>query len=384
MTDKPTQVRASKKWRWVWIFVSLAFLATVLVILSEAENTADVSRTEPPQAAPVVTVQEVSFKEVNATISAYAELRPHWDADIRSAVSGRILEVYDEALAGARVQKGARLFSIEKTQFQTTVASAELSLENARLALLRAQNSMAVALRQFERDGTKPPTDLAIHLPQVRIAERTVASAKAQLQAAQRELENTEITAPFSGFVTKRSASLGQTVNAGETLVHLSDDRQFELMVELSQADWELLDHPIAGKTAEVFHRDGRLLGQARIRQGGGFLDKATRQVRVFLEVHNPSETMLAGDFLKVVFHGRSISNTLAIPEAALSRAGYVWMVDRKNQLRRFRPDILFRTENTISVFPPQGSGPWNIVKTPLASFLPGQRVTPIGVRAEL
>ena len=82
-------------------------------------------------------------------------------------------------------------------------------------------------------------------------------------------------------------ASLGQNGSAGEAaLVHLSDDSQFELVAELSQADWALADHPIAGAKARLYtSRQGAPLGEAQIRQGGGFLDQNTRQVRVFLDV---------------------------------------------------------------------------------------------------
>ena len=236
---------------------------------------------------------------------------------------------------------------------------------------------MTIARRQFERDGTKPPNDLALHLPDQRIADRAVASAQAQLAAARQQLADTEVTAPFSGFVTGRVASLGQTVTVGEALVTLSDDSQFELLAELSQRDWALLYHPIAGGEARLFHRDGRSLGTAHIRRGGGFLDPKTRQMRVFLEVSDPADGVLAGDFLRIVFLGRKVAGTLTLPETALTRAGYVWLVDGDNLLVRFRPEILFRGDDAITIARPDLPGPWRVAKTPLASFLPGQMVSP-------
>ncbi len=377
MDDAETRQTARPQRRWLWIALSLAMLTAVLVLVSETEDTANVTVAEAPSPAPTVTVLEVLPSDAAATVTAFAELRPRWDAEIRAAVPGRITVVHDAALAGERVDAGTLLFSIEKTRYRTAVAAAELRVEEARLGLWRAENAVALARREFERAGTKPPNELALRLPDLRIAERTAVSAAAQLEAARRQLADTDVVAPFSGFITRRMASLGQTVAAGEPLVHLSDDRHYELTVELSQHDWGLLDHPVAGRQAKLFHRDGTPLGHARIRQGGGFLDPRTRQRRLFLDVADPAETVLAGDFVQVAFDGRVIADTLAIPESALTRAGYIWMVDGDDRLMRIEPDIVFRSGGTLTIAAPPGAGRWRVAITPLASFLPGQLVAP-------
>lgn len=376
-TQAPDKEPLPSKGRWLWVGLSLVVLVAVIVVVWEAEDTANVTISDAAPSAPIVSVIDVASTETRATVTAFAELRPRWDAEIRSAVSGRIVKVHDAALTGERVDSGTPLFSIEKTQYRATVAAAELRLEEAKLALWRAKNNVTVARRQFERDGSNPPNELALHLPQQRIAERTVASAEAQLAAARRQLADTDVTAPFPGFITKRMASLGHTVAPGDPLVHLSDDRQLELVVELSQADWALLDHPIPGQHARLLHRDGTPLGEARIRQGGGFLDRQTRQRRIFLDVVDPGDGLLAGDFIKVAFAGRTITETLTLPDSALSRTGHVWTVDVDDRLVRIEPDILFRTDDKLVIATPEGSGPWRIAKTPLASFLPGRRVAP-------
>ncbi len=377
MANGTTRRPARRSRQWLWLVLSFAVLAAVVLLLYETEDTADVQRTAAPPPAPAVSVLAVAPGPARAVVSAYAELRPRWDAELRSAVSGRILSVHDGALAGARAAKGTPLFSIEKTRYETAVAAAELTLEQARLSLLQARNKVTLARRQFARDGASPPNDLALHLPQLRIAERNVAAAGAQLQTAQRELADCDVAAPFSGFVTRRLASLGQTVNTGDPLLQLSGDLRFEITAELSQEDWKLLEQPVTGQTADLYHRGGQLLGQARIRQGGGFLDPKTRQLRIFLDVTDPPPAVLAGDFLRIAFRGRKLSRTLTLPEGTLSRAGHIWLVDSSGLLQRITPKVLFRHQGNITIAAPEGSGPWQVAQTPLASFLPGQRVSP-------
>ncbi len=364
--------------RWLWILLSVGALLAVLTLLWEVEDTADVAGRAEPPSAPIVSVILVERAKAQASISVFAEIKPRWDAQIRAAVSGRIVRVYDTALSGTRVMEGTPLFAIQRTQFETAVAEAEVALEQSRLSLMQAKNQVAIAERQFERDSSEPPNELALKLPQLRIAERGLKAAEMQLQAARRQLADTEVIAPFSGFVTDRMASLGQTVTAGEALLHLSDDQQFELVANLSQTEWGMLEHPLAGKAARLYHRDGQALGVARIRQGGGFLDPDTRQVRVFLDVLKSDATVLSGDFLQIVFKGRALENTLTLPDGSVTRDGHVWFVNDGNTLQRHQPHIQFRSDGTVTIAAPEGVGPWRLAQTPLASFLPGQRVTPV------
>ncbi|MEO1082292.1 MAG: efflux RND transporter periplasmic adaptor subunit [Pseudomonadota bacterium] len=363
-----------------WPGIAGAFLMLLLAVLLtfEAEDPVRVSASSGEAAAPPVSVISVAAGDTRARVSAFAELRPRWNAAIRSAVSGRITAVFDAALAGQRIEAGETLFTIERTAFETAVAAAELQLEEARLVLWQAENAVTLAKGEFARSGTEAPNDLALRLPQLRIAQRSVASAEAQLRAAERQLEDTTVIAPFAGIVTQRLVSLGQTVSAGEALLQLSDDREYELTVELEQRDWDLLAHPIAGTEVALFHRDGTAMGAARVRQGGGFLDPQTRQRRVFLSVTNGDGSLLAGDFVRASFNGRLIPRTLELPESALTRTGHVWFVDADNHLQRLEPDILLRTDERLVIRALKEQDEALVALTPLASFLPGQRVNPL------
>lgn len=359
------------------VALAILILIGVAAFVLTSEDTADVSRNDTSSNAPIVSVLAIEAAEASATVTALAELRPRWKAEIRASVSGRIRNMYPAALSGARVAKGAPLLDIESSAYEASVAQARLTLEEAQLTQLRARNQVTLARKQFQRDGVAPPSDLALHLPELRIADRSVAAAQAQLAAAQQQLADTTVTAPFSGFVINRMASLGQTVSPGEALLTLSDNTYFELEVGISQADWALLERPIVGQAARLFHRDGRALGSAKIREGGGFLDPKTRQLRIFLDVSDPPEGLLSGDFLRVEFEGRKIADTLTLPDAALTRAGRIWLVNDQDQLVRYTPNILFRGDGTLTISRPDLPAPWLVAQTPLAAFLPGQRVRP-------
>jgi multidrug efflux pump subunit AcrA (membrane-fusion protein) len=203
MSADSVEPKAKPVVRWLWIAGAAMILIGVILVLLEVEDTVDVEKSSLPPRPPAVSVLMVDQATVRAEIAAFAEVRPRWDAELRSAVTGRIVAVHESALAGSKVAEGDPLFTIEKAQYESAVASAEMEVEEAQLALLRAQNDVTVARRQFERDGIDPPTELSLRLPQLRIQEKTVASAQSKLEAARKELSDTEVTATVSWTRTR-------------------------------------------------------------------------------------------------------------------------------------------------------------------------------------
>ncbi len=362
--------------RWILIALSLIALTGVLFYLVAAEDTIDVEKAKTAEPLQLVTVETCSVHSETVEITSFAEVRPRWSVELRSAVSGRVLNVQEKSLVGERVDIGTKLISIEQSKYSAELTAAELALKEANLAHWKAKNATMLARKQYQRSGQKPPNDLALHLPELRIAEASVKTAQARLAAAKQQLRDTTITAPFSGFVTDRFVSPGQMINPGDRLVKLVDNSIFELTVELGRRSWELLKKPLAGQKARVLDQAGNEIAEATIRQGGGFLDEKTRQYKVFLEILKASEgPVLSGDFVKVILPGITVPDAFNIPASALTQEGYVWHVDAEDRLQRVTPQVLFRRQDRIIIRAPARAGTWRIATTPLVSFLPGQKV---------
>ncbi|MDA4844922.1 efflux RND transporter periplasmic adaptor subunit [Hoeflea poritis] len=368
--------RPSTLQRWVWILVSIVVFSTVVVFLMSAEDTVDVEQVTTAPPLQQVSVEIRPMSEETAEITAFAEVRPRWSAQLRAAVSGRVRDVTQSALVGERVESGTTLVTIEDSRYVAELSAAELALKQSQLELRRAQNANTLAVKEHERNKVTPPNDLALRLPQLEIAKSAVSSAEARLAAASQQLDDATVDAPFSGFVTERFVSPGQTVNIGDPLVKLVDDRTFELTVEVSARDWALLRQPLAGMPADVRDQNGRTIAQATVRKAGGFLDETTRQYKVFLEIDEPEEgTVLSGDFVQVVLPGVTLPSVLNIAASALTKEGDVWFLDESDRLQRMKPRVLFRRGNRIIVETDTDADNWRVATTPLVSFLPGQKV---------
>lgn len=372
----------SLRWRLVWILLSITvLLASTSWLFSVDASESEISDTQMPIALPLVSVTEAKAQAAAIEVNALSQAQPKWVVDIKSTVNGKAIEVSSKALAGSYVSKGDLLVVLEDTPYKAEVAQISLQLAQAKHQLALAQGNTKVAKRQYKKRRNSEANELALQLPQLRVAKQAVASAKARLLVAKQQLENTRITAPFSGYITQRLINLGQYVTSSDTLLRLEDSDTLTLKVELSQGQWQHLKQPINGSTATVFDSANNFLTSAHVLQGGGYLDPKTRQRAVYLEVANARDkSLLAGQFVKVSFHGISFAKTLTLPASALTQNGYIWHINKQDRLERFTPRVLMRKQQQLIIHEPLLSPvttieKWRIAITPLAAFLPGQQV---------
>ena len=382
MSERPHRTLRS----WVWMAVAATGLIAVLLLVLGLEDRAEVAVAADGVVAPPVSVTARSTATRQARLVGFAQIRPLWSATLTANVGGRITRVSDQALAGRQVAAGDVLVQIEDSHLRADLQAMRQAVAEAELARIRARNASDIARRETELAGVRDPTDLQLRLPELRIAEQQLETARAQLVAAETDLADATVTAPFDGVMTDRQVSPGQTVSPGETLLSLLDRSQFELEAGLSERQWQLLERPIRGQEALIESLAGRALARARIRDAGGFRDAATREYKVFLDVTQVVDgaVLLSGDLVRVVFTGRAVEDTLAVPETAFTREGHVWLLDGEDRLQRVDTAPLWRDGGEVVLPAPDGPGRYRVVIMPLAGYLPGQRVDVLPARGRL
>lgn len=130
--------RSASYMRLLAIGLALGLFGLVVLFLAEAEDNIDVSQIEDKPSPLLVTVETIKAGPQSVFVSAFANVTPRYQADISAAISGRIIEVTKDALAGRPVKKGTVLARIETTRFEADLAAAKLALKEAELALWQA------------------------------------------------------------------------------------------------------------------------------------------------------------------------------------------------------------------------------------------------------
>lgn len=379
----------SRKW---WLIASLSVLVLIIIVIDELENTAEIEQKQTTQYLPPVSIVNSKPEDNKGVIITTAEIKPRWETSLKAQVSGEVEQVFEKALAGTQVKKGDTLIRIENSRYLADLHEAEQALAEARLNLLQEQSKSSQSQKNWQRAGiSKTPSDLVLNIPQLEVAKKTVVAAISRVKAARKTDSYTRVKAPFSGIITQRNVSIGQTVLEGDELLYIVQDGPQDISVALSKKQQSLLTKERGKHTASIRNMDNIEIAQAQIKRSGEFLDPETRQYRLFLEIDDTlGRQTLVGDFVQVHLPSRIIQNSLEIPESALTRNGSIWYLDDEDRLRKSIVTVLLYRNNKIIIETPSSDkfnkhypSSWRIATTPLASFLAGRRVDPVMVEGE-
>ena len=255
----------------------------------------------------IAVVQSTSIETGPAISGALA---PEREAAVRAQVGGAVLEtLVDE---GQRVSAGQTLARLDASGIQDAFLS-------ARSGVSAAENSAEVAKRDLER-AEKLVAAGAIAERDVEQARRgnvaaqaAVADARARLAAAQRQVENTRVTAPFAGIVSQKQANAGDVVQPGGALYTVVDpsSMRLEASVPAEQLQAVRVGMPVR---FTVTGYEGRTF-EGRVTRVNPIADPATRQVKIIATLPNAGSTLVGGLFAE----GRVSSETRTGPVVPVS-----------------------------------------------------------------
>ncbi len=141
--------------------------------------------------------------------SARARLR---ETDAKAAKAAQDLE---------RMRSLVAKDEVSRQEYDAAVVGAEAARaerESASSAVKEAEQAIATAAAHVEEARTGPQ-QVAIVRARASSAEAKVEEARAAVAQAELDLEHTSVKAPVAGIVSKRSAEVGQIVQAGQPLL---------------------------------------------------------------------------------------------------------------------------------------------------------------------
>ena len=207
-----------------------AAMAAALV-LAGCNRGEDASATASETAETVVTVGPenvaiANLAELRSGPTISGSLEPEQLATVRSEVSGSVLRTFVEA--GERVRRGQLLANLDERAIEEGFLSSRSAVRSAESALSLARRNLQRTER-LTQAGALPERDLETARLDVTNAEGALADARARLAAAQEQLEDTRVRAPFDGIVSERQVDAGDVVQVGAALFTIVDPRRLRL-----------------------------------------------------------------------------------------------------------------------------------------------------------
>ena len=203
-----------------------------------------------------VRLEEVTRRDLVATVTASGNVRPRRIVDISSDVSARVAELL--IAEGEDVRAGQVLLRLDPTQFEAALARVRAALSQAEAqASLQAANLLQ-ADRNYERLHSLNERDSVLVSPQqlenaatnvevarasLAVARHGVEQARASVEEAADRLAKTILRAPIDGRVTRLQVEEGETViigtmnNPGSLILTISDLGVVEVVVQVDETD---------------------------------------------------------------------------------------------------------------------------------------------------
>ncbi|MFT3968300.1 MAG: efflux RND transporter periplasmic adaptor subunit [Sphingobium sp.] len=173
-------------------------------------------QTPPPPPPPQVTVALPLQRDVVDWDDYTGRFEAPQDVQLRPRVAGVITAIHFSN--GQDVREGQPLFTIDPRPYRA-------ALERARAQVARAQASYAnarqIAARSKALSAAQAVSkeELEANIAAERSAHADLAAAQAEVAQAELDLGFTTVRAPFSGRVSDRRVSLGDSVTTGDTVL---------------------------------------------------------------------------------------------------------------------------------------------------------------------
>jgi membrane fusion protein, multidrug efflux system len=192
-------------------------LCALSLALAACEAQASESPKTQVPAPPKVLYSPVVRRDVPMFLEAVATLDGYVNAEIRARVRGYLSsQDYKE---GGAVKANQRLFTIERTEYESALSSATANLARAQAVADRNRTQLA-RVRELFGSGAMSQQDIDNAVAANAEANAQVEGARAQLQQAQLNLSYTQLRSPLDGVAGVAAVRVGNLVGQdGPTLL---------------------------------------------------------------------------------------------------------------------------------------------------------------------
>jgi len=275
---------------------------------------------------PIVAVENITVAPMTLEVSSYGVVRPKYETTMVAQVSGEIVELSEAFVRGGLVKKGQLLARVDPNDYQAALIDAQANMASARSALEQEVAQGKVAEREWNQIKDSSPTELSLRKPQLAQELARVKAAQASVLRAKRNLQRTEIRAPYDAMIESRAIGLGSFVSTGAQVGKLLGTAIAE--IRLPVADNQLQFLVAQGQLAKV-NLTGTYAGkdvqwQARIVRSEGVVDDKSRMSYLVAEVQDPyqlqsteeeNNTMLRfGAYVQAKILGIEIASASVVP----------------------------------------------------------------------
>ncbi len=381
--------------RWIWPAI---LCAAALAGCGGFSRTKLVVASSPPDVA-VVRVTRQNFSN---RLSISSEIQPYQDIDVNAQVSGYIKKLYIDY--GTHVRQGQLMAVLEIPELQQEVQRDQAAVAEAGEDLNRANSAFQVAHVTYQRlaavQKTRPEL---VSQEEIDVAQGKDLEASAAVSGAQQALLASNaalakdqtlygyanMSAPFTGVVTKMNAYTGALLPAGTSsnigtsaLCHLAQNDVLRLVIPVPE---RAVPGIRIGESVQVQVSSLNRAFSGKIVRTSDQIDLSTRTMHTEVQVNNASYQIVPGMYATVSIPLHTAANVLAIPlqavQASGENQGTVLVVDNSNRIQRREVTLGLQSATDVEVTSGLNAGDL-VIFGDQSQYQPGQVVAPKVVKS--
>lgn len=368
---------------------TLILLASIFGAFTLLATSPELKPSSPEPLATTVRVVEMQPRSVQLTVHSQGTVAPNTESELIPEVSGRVSWMSPSLVNGGTFAQGDVLLRLDDQDLSS-------ALDRARASLARAEAEQQHAKFEFQRLESLEVKQLASRsalengLRAYRVADAALQDAKAAFAQAQRDLERTELRAPFTGLVRRAAVDIGQFVSRGTSIatVYASADAEVRLPIADRQLAFLNLPVGIRGElppelqplvTLSAEFAGQQLTWQGRIVRTEAQIDAMSRMVHVVARVDNAAQAspLSVGLFVNAEIQGLMAENVMVLPRSALREGNRVLVVDDEDRLRYREIDPLRLYQDQVLIRGGLTPGE-RVCVSPLQTAIEGMPVKPV------
>lgn len=338
-------------------------------------NNANSSASPTPSAIEVSTAPVV-LRQLPRFFEATGSLAPDQQTDVAAETSGKVIAVGVDM--GSSVRRGQMIVKLDDADFRIRVQQAQAQLDQARATL--RQNEAKIGLRpgqkfnpenvpevaaarsaldlaeknlrrheklvetgdisraaydqqKSQRDQLAQSYQALIHQAQQNYAtvansQAAVDAAQSQLSLAKRNLGYTVVAAPMPGYVSDRSADIGEYVSPQQKVATIVSLNPLRVRIDIPEQAIPQIHNGQSVSVRVAAYPDRNFAG--RVARVSPSVATASRTLTIEAEVENPNAELKPGQFATVRILLSQTEPALLVPQKALrtiSGSTYVFVI---------------------------------------------------------
>ena len=390
------------------IFLPIAILGFGMVALALLMKTRPEAKAEERiERAPLVRVIAAEPAPMVMHVRAHGTVVPRREGDLVAQLAGSVTWVSPILASGGFFEEGEPLLRIERDDY-------EVALESARASVARAESEFDRATQELQRQKRLADRSVASQAlfddakNAERVARAQLREARAMVRRAERDIQRTELRAPYQGRVRSADVAVGQFVARGASVGRIYAVDYAEVRLPLPDVELRHLDLPLLfrdGGELSPSAEDGEVTGagrgpavilrarfagedhswQGRIVRTEGEIDPTSRMVHVVARVADPyglerrgeadqGPPLAVGLFVEAEIEGKRLDQAVDLPRAALHGDASVLIVDADSRLHQ-RPVRVARLAGDRVVLGDGLVAGDRVIVSPLREVVDGMKV---------